>query len=115
MAATVHSLADDQKLLSENFQTAQENITQAFADSTAVYAATNLVSTAQAELTSLQQSLTTVQLMSVMAPNPQAQNIILDSITKLTSCIDTANICPGCPSLRTPVTPVSVSLYVAPH
>ena len=90
MAATVRSLADDQKLLSHNFQTAQDNITHAFADSTAVYAATNLVSTAQAELTSLQQSLTTVQLMSVMAPNPQAQNIILDSINKLTSRIDTA-------------------------
>ena len=91
MAATVRSLADDQKLLSHNFQTAQDNITQAFAaDLTAVYAATNLVSTAQAELTSLQQSLTTVQLMSMLAPNPQAQNIVLDSITKLTSRIDAA-------------------------
>ena len=91
MAATVRSLADDQKLLSHNFQTAQDNITQAFAaDSTAVYAATNLVSTAQAELTSLQQSLTTVQLMSMLAPNPQAKNIVLDSITKLTSRIDAA-------------------------
>ena len=90
MAATVRSLADDQKQLSHSFKSAQDNITQAFADSTAVYAATNLVSTAQAELTSLQQSLTTVQLMSVMAPNSQAQQMILDSIATLTSRIDTA-------------------------
>lgn len=90
MTATVRSLADDQKQLSHSFKTAQDNITQAFADSTAVYAATNLVSTAQAELTSLQQSLTTVQLMSVMAPNSQAQQIILESIATLTNRIDTA-------------------------
>ena len=90
MAATVCSLADDQKQLLNNFKTAQDNITQAFADSTAVYAATNLVSTAQAELTSLQQSLTTVQLMSVLAPNSQAQQMILDSIANLTNRIDTA-------------------------
>ena len=90
MTATVRSLADDQKQLSHSFKTAQDNITQAFADSTAVYAATNLVSTAQAELTSLQQSLTTVQLMSVMAPNSQAQQVILESIATLTNRIDTA-------------------------
>jgi hypothetical protein len=90
MAATVRALADDQKVLSHNFQTAQQNISWAFADSTAVYAATNLVSTAQAELTSLQQSLTTLQLMSLMAPNPQAQNAILDSVASLTSRIETA-------------------------
>ena len=90
MSATVRSLADDQKQLSHSFKTAQDNITQAFADSTAVYAATNLVSTAQAELTSLQQSLTTVQLMSVMAPNSQAQQVILESIATLTDRINTA-------------------------
>ena len=90
MAATVRSLADDQKLLSANFQTAQDNITRAFADSTAVYAATNLVSSSQAELTSLQQSLTTLQLMSVIAPNTQAQNTILDGMADLARRIETA-------------------------
>ena len=90
MAATVRSLADDQKLLSANFQTAQDNITRAFADSTAVYAATNLVSSSQAELTSLQQSFTTLQLMSVIAPNPQVQKTIMDGMADLASRIDTA-------------------------
>lgn len=92
MAATVRSLADDQKLLSHNFQTAQNNITRAFADSTAVYAATNLVSTAQSELTSLQQSRTMLQLMSIIAPNPQAQAIILESTTDLTNRINSATV-----------------------
>jgi hypothetical protein len=90
MAATIRTLADDQKVLSHNFQSAQQNITRAFADSTAVYAATNLVSTAQSELTSLQQSLTTLQLMYVLAPTPQAQGIILDSVSNLSSRIETA-------------------------
>jgi len=94
MTATVRSLADDQKLLSHNFQTAQNNITRAFADSTAIYAAaiaaTNLVSTAQSELSSLQQSRTMLQLMSIIAPNPQAQNIILESTTDLTNRINSA-------------------------
>jgi hypothetical protein len=92
MAATVRALADDQKVLSHNFQTAQQNISRAFSDSTTVYAATNLVSVAQSELTSLQQSLTTLQLMSVMAPNPQAQQVIYDSVSDLTNRIETATV-----------------------
>jgi outer membrane murein-binding lipoprotein Lpp len=91
VSATVHALSDDQKILSHSFQTAQDNITRAFADSTAIYAATNLVTAAQSELTSLQSSLTTLQLMSVLAPTPQAQQAVQDNVTTLQARINAAS------------------------
>ncbi|KJA14060.1 hypothetical protein HYPSUDRAFT_209040 [Hypholoma sublateritium FD-334 SS-4] len=90
LGATIRSISDEQKVLSHNFQTAQENITRAFADSTAIYAASNLTTTAQFEVTSLQQSLTTLRLMLVMAHDDQSRAGIQDGLNSLVAQISTA-------------------------